>query len=258
MSPEQVKDKPIDARTDLFSLGCTMYRLLTGSYAFPGVTREDRLIKRIRQGHVPITDVRSDLPYRLTTIVDRLLAVRPTDRFGTAAELAEALEALGPSTTNRPERGPNTKRGTRRPDDGPLMAPVEPEAPLDWSMIESALRPTGKNFRESARQLERNEPKLPGAKGLSSHRKALETDGLESGREAHEKYRTELVQMKKVMSELRAMEPPGDKPPEVESWLERIGEWFGDYLADPSPSHIIIAVLVVLLVLVFAFSMVIG
>ena len=50
MSPEQVKDKAIDARTDLFSLGCTMYRLLTGAYAFPGETREDRLVKRIRGG----------------------------------------------------------------------------------------------------------------------------------------------------------------------------------------------------------------
>ena len=50
MSPEQVTQKPIDARTDLFSLGCTMYRLLTGEYAFPGLTREDRLVKRIRGG----------------------------------------------------------------------------------------------------------------------------------------------------------------------------------------------------------------
>ncbi len=38
MSPEQIQDKPIDTRTDLFGLGCTMYRLLTGAYAFPGLT----------------------------------------------------------------------------------------------------------------------------------------------------------------------------------------------------------------------------
>ena len=81
MSPEQVRDRPIDARTDLFSLGCTMYRLLTASYAFPGVTREDRLVKRIKGHHVPISDVRPGLSAGLVAILDRLLANRPEDRF---------------------------------------------------------------------------------------------------------------------------------------------------------------------------------
>ena len=114
MSPEQVKDKPIDARTDLFSLGCTMYRLLTGTYAFPGVTREDRLVKRIRERHVPITDVRPGLSRRLVAIVDRLLAIRPDDRFGSAAEAAEALEALIPPA-GRSERGTSAKPGRSGP-----------------------------------------------------------------------------------------------------------------------------------------------
>ena len=78
MSPEQVRDKPIDARTDLFSLGCTMYRLLTGEYAFPGDTREHRLVKRIRESHVPIKDVRPDVSTRLAAVCDRLLALRQT------------------------------------------------------------------------------------------------------------------------------------------------------------------------------------
>src|SRR5262249_3305046 len=103
MSPEQVKLRAIDARTDLFSLGCTMYRLLTGRYAFPGETREDRLIKRIRGRHVPITNVRPDLPSPIVGIVDRLLAIRPDDRIGSAAEAAEALESLIPAAL-RPER----------------------------------------------------------------------------------------------------------------------------------------------------------
>src|SRR5262249_20355912 len=51
MSPEQVTLRQIDARTDLFSLGCTMYRLLTGAYAFRGEPREARLALRIRQPH---------------------------------------------------------------------------------------------------------------------------------------------------------------------------------------------------------------
>ena len=57
MSPEQVMNEKIDARTDLFSLGCTMYRLLAGEFAFPGATQEDRLIKRVTEPHVPIENV---------------------------------------------------------------------------------------------------------------------------------------------------------------------------------------------------------
>ena len=94
MSPELVNQQAVDARTDLFSLGCTMYRLLTGEFAYTGLTREDRLIKRFREQPVPITDVRPDLPRRLVKVVDRVLAVRPEDRFGSATELAEVLEAL--------------------------------------------------------------------------------------------------------------------------------------------------------------------
>ncbi len=121
MSPEQVKDKPIDPRTDLFGLGCTMYRLLTGTFAFPGLTREDRLIKRIRQGHVPIKEVRPDLPAVMARIVDRLLALRPEDRFGSAGEAAEAMEVLLPSSARPraagPARGPvpASRPSTRRP-----------------------------------------------------------------------------------------------------------------------------------------------
>src|SRR5262249_13635446 len=127
MSPEQIKLKPIDARTDLFSLGCTMYRLLTGSYAFPGETREDRLGKRIRGRHVPITDLRPDLPSGMVRIVDRLLAIRRDDRFGSAVEAAEALESLLlPSL--RPDRWAGMRPGEEQSAASVATAPPEPEA----------------------------------------------------------------------------------------------------------------------------------
>ena len=159
MSPEQVKHKPIDARTDLFSLGCTMYRLLTGTYAFPGVTREDRLVKRIRERHVPITDVRPGVSYRLDAIVDRLLAISPDDRFGSAAEAAEALEAL-----IRPARPIRARYGREDRDEEARMPasrpfPRSPKS-LDWSMIESALRPPV-SVPGKPRAWWRSEPKPP-------------------------------------------------------------------------------------------------
>ena len=249
MSPEQVKDKPIDARTDLFSLGCTMYRLLTGAYAFPGLTREDRLVKRIRESHVPITDVLPGLSYRLVAIVDRLLAGRPEDRYGSAAEAAEALEELLPAS-RRPDRGTGAKPGTKRPGAGASSGAVEPEAPLDWSLIESALRPTGYGARKTSNLVDRDEPKPPSAKGLSGHRKALEQEGVESGREALQQYRSEVIQMKRAMAELRSTEANDEASSAVETWLERIGEKVGDALAEPSPGLILIAVLTVFLILV--------
>jgi eukaryotic-like serine/threonine-protein kinase len=257
MSPEQVKDKPIDARTDLFSLGCTMYRLLTAGYAFPGVTREDRLIKRIRQPHVPIGDVRPGLSPGLVAIVDRLLAIQPADRFGSATEVAEALEALM-APAGRSDGTTGTKSAAKKSDDSMPPVPSEPEAPLDWSVIESALRPTRHADREAARRANMNQPKAPSARELSSHRKILEAEGAESGRKVHEEYRNELIQMKKVMAELHATEPADQAPAAGETRLERIGEWFGDYLADPSAFQIVLAVLAVLLVFAVAFSIALG
>jgi serine/threonine protein kinase len=209
MSPEQVKDKAVDERTDLFSLGCTMYRLLTSQYAFPGVTREDRLIKRIRERHVPITDVRPGLPSSLVAIVDRLLAVRPDDRFGSAFEAADALEAL--------------------------------------------IAPRGQS-REAPQLVERSQPRAPSSRGLSSHRRTLEEEGIESGRDVHTKYRNELIQMKRAMSDIQTSDAKETSSSAVESWLERIGEKVGDFLSEPSAGQIVIVILLVLLVLVAAYA----
>ena len=103
---------------DLFSLGCTLYYALAGVPAFPGPTKIDRLFKRISERHVPITDVRPNLPYGLVSILDRMLATNPDDRFNSAAELAEALEALitRPGRTSRGCRGrTEVRRCGRRP-----------------------------------------------------------------------------------------------------------------------------------------------
>jgi serine/threonine-protein kinase len=256
IAPEQVKDEPIDARADLFSVGCTMYRLLTGTYAFPGDTREHRLVKRIREPHVPITHVRPDLSPRLIAIIDRLLAARPEDRFDSAALAAEALEALIPQA-GRSEGDPSAGTGGTGPRADAVTLTVKPDAMPDWSSVESALRPTAHGSREGPRLVERHEPKPPSAKDLS-HRKILEEEGVESGRQAHELYRGELIQMKRVMAELRSMKPNDEVPPEGPTWLERIGEKFGDFLAEPSAGQIVIAILLVVLVLTLVLVLSLG
>jgi serine/threonine protein kinase len=252
MSPEQVRDDEVDARTDLFSLGCTMYRLLTGDYAFPGTTREDRLAKRIRNCHVPISNVRPDLSPRLVAIVDRLLAILPDDRFGSATEAAEALEALiapdGPSGGSA-----NAGQHAARTGGGAQSRPTEPEVPLDCSLIESALSPKVPAGGTSSSFVDRPVPKAPSTKGLISHRQVLEEEGTGSGREALRNYRNELIQMNRAMNELRTTSQD-DAAPARPTWLERIGEKLGDTLAEPSAGQILIAILAVLLILAAAIA----
>jgi serine/threonine protein kinase len=249
ISPEQVTDQAIDARTDLFSLGCSMYRLLTGSFAFPGVTKEDRLIKRIHDKHVPITELRLDLPRSLSTIIDRLLALRPEDRFGSALEVAETLEALIPPAI-RPDRGARARPGAEAPESGA----AEPEATVDWSRVESGLRPASSRAQEPPASRGRSAPKPPSLKGLSSHRRNLEDDGGESGKEVHKQYRSELIQMNRALAELRRSESKDETTDAGESWLERFGEKLGNLLAEPSAGQILIAILSILLVLALALA----
>ena len=223
MSPEQVMDREIDARTDLFSLGCTMYRLLTAKYAFPGLTQEDRLVKRIRSRLVPITDVRSGLSLELVAVLNRLLEFSPDDRFASAALAAEALEALVAPPAGI-EHNSNARPVKKKPVADDLPTPPEPEAPLDWSQIESALRPRARAAAEARQLVEKAEPKAPSSKGLTKHRMNLEQEGVDSGREVQKQYRNEIIQMKRALAELRSTDPTSDaSAPESATWFERIG-----------------------------------
>jgi serine/threonine protein kinase len=96
MAPEQA-DNPSDAdiRADLYSLGCTLFFLLTGQPPFGG-KEYDTPTKKLKAHALAapprVTQLRPDLPKALAAIIDRLLAKRPADRYATPRALAEALE----------------------------------------------------------------------------------------------------------------------------------------------------------------------
>jgi serine/threonine-protein kinase len=94
MSPEQACGRDVDGRSDLFSLGCAMYHLMTGRLPFPGNTPIERLGLRLSGRPVPITDLLPDLPSGLVHIIDRLLSNQPQDRFQKAEDAGEALQGL--------------------------------------------------------------------------------------------------------------------------------------------------------------------
>jgi serine/threonine protein kinase len=95
MAPEQADDShSVDGRADLYSLGCTLYRLLAGEPPFAAPTYATRMQKLMAHVTVPapvLDSRRPDVDPALSALVKRLLAKQPSDRFATAGELAAAL-----------------------------------------------------------------------------------------------------------------------------------------------------------------------
>ena len=94
MSPEQACGRDVDGRSDLYGLGCSTYHLLTGKLPFPGESPIERLGKRITGKHTPITEHLPDLPSSYVQVLDKLMALKPHERYANAAEAAKALQAL--------------------------------------------------------------------------------------------------------------------------------------------------------------------
>jgi serine/threonine protein kinase len=100
LSPEQARNlHRTDIRSDLYSLGCTFYFLLTGRVPFPGGTALEKLVRHGTEKPAPVTDLRPDVHAPVAAIVHRLMDKHPDDRFQTPAELAEALAPYAVSGT---------------------------------------------------------------------------------------------------------------------------------------------------------------
>jgi hypothetical protein len=97
MAPEQAGDGPVDARADLFSLGCVLYRPATGQLPFPG--RHTLAVLRsleLKQPQSPL-ELNPQVPPALAGLILQLLAKKPDDRPASAAAVAAALAAIPPA-----------------------------------------------------------------------------------------------------------------------------------------------------------------
>ncbi|MCH8204995.1 MAG: protein kinase, partial [Candidatus Hydrogenedentes bacterium] len=94
MAPEQIAGKPMDGRTDVYSLGVTLYELLSRQLPCTGSSHVDILEKIRKHKSTPLRKFRPDLSESILGIVQRATAYRPEDRYQTAEEMQEAIEAV--------------------------------------------------------------------------------------------------------------------------------------------------------------------
>lgn len=104
MSPEQARTEKADQRSDLFSLGCVLYRLATGKLPFAGRDSIALLMSIALDTPRPAREVNPEVPPALSDLIDRLLAKEPAARPASAHQVAETLAAIE-----------HTRAGTERP-----------------------------------------------------------------------------------------------------------------------------------------------
>ncbi len=149
MPPEQARGKrdAVDARSDLWAVGATMFRALSGRYVHEGGTPGERLIAAMSQHAPPLSSVAPHVSPVVAAVVDRSLQFQKHDRFASALEMQAAVRAAFQRTENEPI--PSARRGIRQlrppaapagaaPDDLDIHVSVvfAPEGPDDDIVVE--------------------------------------------------------------------------------------------------------------------------
>lgn len=104
IAPEAAQNfKKADIRADIFSLGCTLYKLLTGRLPFGGENTMEKLLSRTQQDAPRVRELRPEVPAELEAVIAKMLSRDPADRYQTPAEVSAALASFAASTSGQGE-----------------------------------------------------------------------------------------------------------------------------------------------------------
>ncbi len=115
ISPEQARGEKVDIRSDLYSLGATMYRLISGRTPFEGASTRDILRGHFLEAPKPLAELAPQTPPALAEMVHRLLAKKPDERYASAGVLLQEIERLRSATLHGAPLAPAPASGSKLP-----------------------------------------------------------------------------------------------------------------------------------------------
>jgi eukaryotic-like serine/threonine-protein kinase len=128
LSPEQARGASIDARSDIYSLGCVLYEMLTGQTPFAGDTPVSIAYKHVEEQPTAPTLVNPAVPEGLEAVVTKAMAKDPADRFQSATQMARDLREAAPAASAEPAEVMPTGERT-------AILPVSPEGPASTAPL---------------------------------------------------------------------------------------------------------------------------
>ena len=142
MSPEQARGEPLDARTDLFSLGTVIYQMATGQLPFPGNTSAVIFNAILERDPVPAAQLNPQIPSRLQEVIDKLLEKDRDLRYQSAADLRGDLKRL--------KRDTETGRKMAQPVSGSSVTVAAPSLPAQPPSSGSAVAAAAREHKLGA------------------------------------------------------------------------------------------------------------
>ncbi len=185
MAPEQAEDSHrVDHRADIYSLGCTLYYLLTGREPFEGATILKRLMAHVERPAPSLRVKRPEVPANLEAVYQKMMAKSPADRPASMTELISLLEAC---KAGAPAKAPSAEAPKSKPElkvfnEAPLKRAPSPKSDRETSVFARPKEPEGLSINQDlnfedlvmdVRSEPRPEPALRPAKPMSGRAQPL-------------------------------------------------------------------------------------